>query len=425
MKKTLILFFTLTFVSLTQAVTIDECYRSANENYPLVKQYDLIEKSKDYSFSNACRNYLPQFIFSAQATLQSDVTDFPEEMQNLYQRAGIKMKGLSYDQYKVMLQMNQIIWDGGATAAKKRQIESDAEVKRLSIQKEIETIYSRVNQTYFGILMLQEQQKQSQNLKELLLSNLNLIRSQVRNGVAIPSDTEYIQVEVLQLEQKQVKIENAIHAYKQMLRLLTGLEISNNEVLEKPQPIELQGENKRTELLLFDSQIQQQKSLEQSIKAGSYPQISLFTQGFYGKPGLNMFNDMLYDEFTWNAIGGIRLQWNLSSFYTKKNSLNNISLSQSSIENNRSLFEWNIQQQETLQRNEIQKMEDVKTHDTEIVNLRTSIRKASESQYKNGVITINELLRNINNENDALLTRQMHDLELLNNMYNLKTTMNW
>ncbi|HOU68527.1 MAG TPA: TolC family protein [Paludibacteraceae bacterium] len=425
MKKTLILFFALTFVSLTQAVTIDECYRSANENYPLVKQYDLIEKSKDYSFSNACRNYLPQFIFSAQATLQSDVTDFPEEMQSMYQRAGINMKGLSYDQYKVMLQMNQIIWDGGTTAAKKRQIEADAEVKRLSIQKEIETIYSRVNQTYFGILMLQEQQKQSLNLKELLLSNLKIIRSKVKNGVAIPSDTEFIQVEVLQLEQKQVKIKNTILAYKQMLGLLTGQEISESEVLEKPQPIELQGENKRTELLLFDSQIKQQKSLEQSIKAGSYPNISLFAQGFYGKPGLNMFDDMLYDEFSWNAIGGIRLQWNLSSFYTKKNSLNNIGLSQSSIENNRSLFEWNIQQQETLQRNEIQKMEDVKTHDTEIVNLRTSIRKASESQYKNGVITINELLRNINNENDAILTQQMHDLELLNNIYNLKTTMNW
>ena len=69
-------------------------------------------------------------------------------------------------------------------------------------------------------------------------------------------------------------------------------------------------------------------------------------------------------------------------------------------------------------------MYDLKASDDEIVRLRESVRKASESKYRNGVITVNDLLRDIINENNAMVERSRHELELLKNIYDLKVVLN-
>lgn len=422
--KAFILFLALLPAS-ARCITIEECYRLARDNFPLTAQYGIIEKIGEYSFSNACRSYLPQLSFLAQATLQNEVSDFPEEMRALYKKVGIEMEGLSKDQYKVMLQLNQKIWDGGSTKAQKAQIAAETEVNRLRVEKEADAVRERVNQVYFGMLVLQAQLQQAENLRSLLLANKKTVDSQVKNGVALPSDAELIQVEIVSLGQKIVKIEMAAGAYRHVLGLLIGKELSGREPIERPSPAPVEEECLRTELKLFDAQIRQQNALRGSIWADNLPHLDFFVQGYYGRPGFNLFNDMMYDDFSWNAIGGIRLQWNISALYTRSNLLWKIGLAQESIGNDRALFEWNIAQQKTEKESNIAEMAEVSRRDVEIVGLRTSIRQASESQYKNGVVTINELLRNINNESDAQLAAQLHELELLKNGYDLKLTMNW
>ena len=34
-------------------ITLEECQRKTRENYPLVRQYGLIEKTKEYNLANA------------------------------------------------------------------------------------------------------------------------------------------------------------------------------------------------------------------------------------------------------------------------------------------------------------------------------------------------------------------------------------
>ena len=56
----------------------------AKENYPLIRQYELIDKTVEYSLSNVKKAYLPQFNLSAQATYQSAAADFPDELKRLF-----------------------------------------------------------------------------------------------------------------------------------------------------------------------------------------------------------------------------------------------------------------------------------------------------------------------------------------------------
>lgn len=65
-KKQIVLGIIALWVSIPvwgREITIEECYRKAQANYPLIKQYDLIEKSREYSVSNANKGYLPQISF--------------------------------------------------------------------------------------------------------------------------------------------------------------------------------------------------------------------------------------------------------------------------------------------------------------------------------------------------------------------------
>ena len=52
----------------TGHITLEECQQKTQDNYPLVRQYDLVEKTKEYNLENAARGYLPQFALSAKAS---------------------------------------------------------------------------------------------------------------------------------------------------------------------------------------------------------------------------------------------------------------------------------------------------------------------------------------------------------------------
>ncbi|MDR2773848.1 MAG: transporter, partial [Tannerella sp.] len=52
-RKTMFLVFTLSLTMPAFAqLSIEACYEKATANYPLVRQYGLIEQSRDYSLSN-------------------------------------------------------------------------------------------------------------------------------------------------------------------------------------------------------------------------------------------------------------------------------------------------------------------------------------------------------------------------------------
>lgn len=407
------------------AISLEECYTLARNNYPLVRQYELTEAMSRYSFENAAMGYVPQISVGAQATLQSDVTEFPEAFNNLLALAGVDMKGLSHDQYKVQLDISQTIWDGGYSKAQREAVKAQAEVSRLTLDKDIDALKTRINQMYFGILVMEENIRTSLYMDTLMTANLEIVESAVRNGTALASDTDNIRVELLSLRQQRRQLESAVRTYKDMLAIMIGRRIEDSEVFEKPEVMLVDTSlNKRTELLLFDARIREIELQKKMLDVAVMPKFAFFAQGWYGKPGLNIFDDMVYDRMSWNGIAGITFKWNISGFYTRKNDLRNIDLSQRSVELQRDAFKWNTDLQQTQIQNEIDRMYEMKASDDEIVRLRESVRKVSESKYRNGIITVNDLLRDIMNENKAKVERSRHELELLRNIYDLKVMLN-
>jgi len=422
-------------------ITLDKCQALARENYPLIKQYGLIEQSTDYSVANALKAYLPQVSFSAQATYQSDVASFPKKMSDMYEQIGINMKGLNKDQYRVALDVNQLIWDGGIARAQKESSKAEGNVSAQSVETELYALRERINMLYFGLLILNEQLRQNNLLQELLQSNYNTVDAYVKNGVAMPGDLQAIKAEQLTVSQQRIQIESAEKAYRTLLSVMTGQAIDDAATFVKP-PASFYGgslekslvnvtgsslaglSNNRPELRLFEMQSVQIEVRKRSIVASTMPRIGVFVQGFYGNPGLNLFKDMTEDKWTWNYIAGLRMQWNFGSFYTKKGDIAKLSLAQQQIDNRRETFLFNTGLQDIQQQQSIEKMRKMMIDDDEIIRLRMSIRQSSEAKFANGTITISELLKDITAESQALLSKTLHELEWLQNIYELKEIRN-
>ena len=340
-------------ISVRAQFSLDECQLFARENYPLIKQCGLIGLSTEYSVSNAAKAYLPQVSFAVQATYQSDVAAFPDQMTAIYEQFGINLKGLNKDQYKMALEVNQSVWDGGFTRAQKEYSRMEGEVSVQSVEAELYALRERINQLYFGILIIEEQLRQNDLLQELLQSNYNTIEAYVKNGVAMQGDLSSVKAEQLSVSQQRVQIESMAVAYYQMLSVMTGKKIERSFVPEKPVVIlgayddvgirsgsALAGvyepemiisgtrEGHRPELRLFEAQSAQFEAQERIVRASVMPRLGIFAQGYYGNPGLNLFKDMTENKWSWNYIAGLRLQWNIGNFYTKKGTLRKLSLAQ-------------------------------------------------------------------------------------------------
>ena len=407
------------------AISLDECYSLVRENYPLIKQYELTEAMSRFSFENAAMGYVPKITLGGQATYQSDVTAFPEVFESLLQMMGTDMAGLSKAQYKVQLEISQTIWDGGYAKARREAVKAQQEVSKLTLDQDMEALKTRVNQMYFGILVMETNLRASLDMDTLMTANLRAAESAVKNGTALQSDLDNIRVELLTLRQQRRQLESGIRTYKDMLALMIGRQIPDEETFKIPVPRIIDpAVNMRTELMLFDARIREIETQKKMLDVAVMPKFALFAQGWYGKPGLDIFNDIMYDRLSWNGIAGITFKWDISGFYTRKNDLRRIEMSQRSVQLQRDAFKWNTDIQRTQIQKEIDRMYDIKASDDEIVRLRKSVRMASESKYRNGVITVNELLRDIMSENSAVIERSRHELELLKNIYDLKVLLN-
>ena len=418
MKRMIFSFSFLLYVAGAYAqITLEECQRKTQDNYPLVHQYGLVEKTKEYNLENAAKGYLPQFALSAKASYQSDVTEIPVK------HPGVDLKGLSKDQYQVMLELQQKIWDGGGIRMQKKQTIAEAEVEKEKLNVDMYALNNRVNDLYFGILLLDEQIKQNTLLQDELERNYRQITAYVENGIANQADLDAVKVEQLNTKQKRVDLVSSRAAYLKMLSLLVGEALSPETVLEKPVPqsmVSAVSEIRRPELALFDAQGAGLQVQEKALNVRHLPQFGLFVQGAYGNPGLNM----LKNEFSPYYMAGVRLSWNFGSLYTLKNDRRVIEKKRQQLDNNRDVFLFNTRLEMTQQDQAIHSLEKQMRDDDEIIRLRTNIRKAAEAKVANGTLTVTEMLRELTNESLARQSKAMHEIQRLMGIYQLKYTIN-
>ena len=405
------------------AQTLEECQQLACDHYPEIRQYDLIRQSEQYDLSNAARSWLPQVSFSAQATWQNRVPEFPSALSGMLDQAGVSLRGLDKDQYKVALEVNQTIWDGGQSQADRRVIEATADEHRQATEVDLYAVKGRVNDLYFGILLLEERLGQTDLTIALLQSNLDKVRSLVTNGVAMQTDADAVEAELLSIQQQRVQIEASRESYRRMLELFIGQRLA--ERLERPELVEaVSGESARPELAWIDAQQERLAAQELSVKSATRPRFGVFAQGYYGYPGLDYFAGMVSTDWTWNALIGVKMSWNFGAYYTKKNRLSNLRVAKQQLDIQRDVFLFNTDLQVAEEQGNISRLRRALADDDRIVALRRSVREAAESKLRNGVIDTNDLLRKIIDEASARSARSLREVELLKAIYELKYTIN-
>lgn len=422
MKKKTISFALIMMATAIQAQTLEECQLAAEKNYPIIKQYDLISQTTQLTVRNIQKGWLPQITIAAQATYQSDVTSWPESMQGTFQQLGINMKGLSKDQYKVGIDLQQTIYDGGTISSLRSIARQEEKVQKAQVETNLYQVRKRVNEMYFSLLLLNEQIKLNDDVKALLLSSEKKLASMLKGGTIATSDFENIRAERLSVEQQNESLKSQQQMLQHLLSTFCGIKVS---YVQKPAPFDTTiSTNKRPEMLLFDNQLQLSSIKEKALKSQVRPKLGVFAQGFYGYPGLNMFEDMMNRKWSLNGMVGVKLSWNIGALYSLKNDKAKLRLQREMTENAREIFLFNNQLEEIQQNENIKRYHTMKQTDDEIIMLRTNIRKAAESKLSHGIIDINNLLREINNENAAKIQQTIHDIEMLKEMYNLKYTNN-
>ena len=422
MKKKIISFALIMMATAIQAQTLEECQLAAEKNYPMIKQYDLISQTTQLTVKNIMKGWLPQIAIAAQATYQSDVTSWPESMKATLQQLGINMKGLSKDQYKVGIDLQQTIYDGGTISSMRSIARQEEKVQKAQVETNLYQVRKRVNEMYFSLLLLNEQIKLNDDVKALLLSSEKKLASMLKGGTIATSDFENIKAERLSVEQQNESLKSQQQMLQHLLSTFCGIKVSN---VQKPAPFKTTiSMNKRPEMLLFDNQLQLSSVKEKALNSQVRPKLGIFAQGFYGYPGLNMFEDMMNRKWSLNGIIGVKLSWNVGALYSLKNDKAKLRLQREMTENAREIFLFNNQLEEIQQNENIKRYHTMKKTDDEIIMLRTNIRKAAESKLSHGIIDINNLLREINNENAAKIQQTIHDIEMLKEMYNLKYTNN-
>ena len=419
--KTITLFLALvSYAPCFAQLSIEACYEKARANYPLIKQYGLIEKTKEYNLSNAAKGYLPQVTFSAQATYQSDVTEIPIDLDAIG-LTGVEIPSVSQDQYKMELALSQTLWDGGAIRSERKALRTQAEVDQRDMDVSMYAINERVNQLYFGVLLAEAQLEQNKVLQAELRRSCEQVSSYIKNGIAQQSDLDAIRVDLLKAKQTEAQFEHTKRAYREMLSRLIGEEIGEETRLVKPEAVRpLTKENNRPELELYQARIRNLRAQDSRITAGMMPKLGLFVTGGYGKPGLDMFED----NFKVYYLAGVKLSWNLGSLYTRKNDRRKIQTGIRSIETQRETFLFNTSLDVAQRNATIDKYIDQLKYDDEIIALRGSVKRASEAKMANGTLSGTDLTRDIHAEQSAIQDKILHEMELLQAIYNLKYVTN-
>lgn len=394
------------------SATINECYLWSKDNFPLTKQMDIIDKTTQFSLSNASKANLPQINLNGQASYQSDVTSLPIDIPNM------EIPTIDKDQYKIYGDLYQPLTNFSNVNTRKQQIELSGEIEKQQIEIDLYQLKSRINQIYFGVLLINEKIEQFEIIQSDLDSALVKIEAAIANGTATLTDKRLFNVERISIDQKIEENKSNQLTFLQMLSTLTGKNISEATVLEKPIIQTVISAINRPELQLFNLQNTAIGIQEKQLNNSLMPNVGLFAQGGYGRPALNF----LSNEFEFYYITGLRVNWNLSSFYQLKNTKKILSISNDKIANQRETFLLNTGLTQSQQSAEITKFQGLIKSDKEITTIREEILKTAKVQLDNGIITTIDYVKFLNDVNKAKQMFLLHETQLLLAQYNLKTT---
>lgn len=414
-RKTFIsIFLSIPFLSISQTVSLSDCRKMAHDNYPAIKQYNMVESMREYNVSNAVKGWFPQISIQAGAYAFTDIINESEQTAQM---------GLSTKNHVAsgLIGIRQNIYDGGQINAVKNVANAQADVQKHQLDITMHQVYEQVEQIFFGILTIDEQLRQNEILQNDLDVSAGTIKSLISGGLANQSDLDAITVEQIKAQQQADALSTSRSAYINMLGVFIGKTLNDDITLEKPSMILPVAKNmwgqECSEMYYYDSQNRLLESQRKQLDTKLRPTIGLMGAGIIH----STVTDLAHNQ---TVFGGITLSWNIGALYTRKNDIRKLDVKRRQNENMRETFLFNNRLQNEDNDGKISLLRKQLEKDSQIISLRENIRLSNETKVKLGTETVNELIRSINAVSNAKQQQSMHELQLLQAIYHSNTINN-
>jgi len=404
------------FTQQVKEITLDYCYGKAEQNHPLSQNFQLIDRAAELKIENLNKNYLPDFDLNGSAHYQSDVTKVP----SIVPMSEFRIEPIDKDWYKLTLDLQQTVYDGGLTKRNKMVEQAEKQIKAQEARVEIYKVKDQVNKLYFNILSLQENIRILKLHEEVLQQRMKEVEAAVGSGALLESDLDQLQAELIKIDQGMKELEIGMDVSGKILSEIIGEKIPEDALYKLPSPEIRKAYDPRTrpEYALMDYEQLKLETLKELTTARDIPKVFGFGQLGYGRPGFDMLNND-FEEF---YIVGLKLNWSIYEWGKTKNEKEILEISKEMIENRKRNFDRVITIQSEEQLSEIKKFRMLIEKDREILELREKVTATYGSRLRNGVITTADYLEQLNAESEARLNLKLHEIRLAAAMINYQTT---
>jgi len=407
------------YAQLPDTLTLGLCHAVAVSSYPTADRSALLSSASEIQQKKHNAKYLPQVQINGQATYQSDVTKvdviippfyLPPPVDVEVSPAPLDTPIPPNDQYRVTMDVYQVIYDGGITGKQKKLDLTGYEIEKQKVKVELHRLKENINTIFFSIILMQENEKLLAILIDELNNKLKDINTAVEYGVALSTDRDVLRAEIIRVEQQLDETIIQRHAFIKILGELMSEQLPRDAVLSIPQNSisSLTNEPLRPEIQIYDLQRSMLEESKDLVTSTWMPKLSGFGQLGYGNPGLNM----LEDKFTPFYIVGARLNWQIWNWNQTKREKQILGLRQEIVDTEKRTFDKNLNV--TLEQHlaDMKKYETLILKDREVIDLRSNISKTASSQLDNGVITSSDYVSRLNEEAQSKLNMEVHKVRL-------------
>ena len=414
-KRVLILFILIIpFVSGLKGqkvLTLKECYEMAIAAAPIATEREAYSQISAVKDKNLSKGWLPTLDASGSFIYNSSVVDMTDVLGSI-PIPGIAdlIKPLPHEQYKITVDINQVIYDGGAVRNAKALEKSDLSINQKQTETDLYKLRGQINTCYFNLLLLNRKKELLNNYLELISKRIVSLQSALSNGVITKSDIDVLTSEKINLIQQLSENETLKGSLLKILSILTGSETdSSTELILPAASDEMTTELSRPELELYDLRKEQLSAGLKVLESKRMPKAFGFaTLGYGNPPGNNFFKD----EFAPYYMLGASIKWNIFDWNKTRNEKQLINLQQGILEKRKSDLTENLNRLLEAKNAEIVNLNSMLESDTALIAIRKRITGTAESQYENGTITATEFLNALNSERQAMINYEIHKINL-------------
>ncbi len=417
MKKWIVIIFLIScFASPAQqeGITLQACLDSAVQHYPGIRQLEINQEISSLNIKSFGADYYPRLYLNAQAHYQSDVTKVPVVLPQF------APPELPNDWYKINLDIEQMIYDGGLTSSQKKLEMAKQNVSDQKVQVELYQLKERIYSWFFTVIYLNKNIEILDILHKNLQVRIDEMEVALEEGVLLSSDVDALKVELYNIQQQIIALGEDMSALMEALSIQTGFEIdsANRLILPAISIDDYAFENNRPEYILFSKQQAQLSEMGSLSQVKRRPVFSAFGQAGYGRPGYDMLNENFDDYY----MIGLRMRWHIWDWGKVKREKQVYGLQNGIIRAQKETFDQNLRSDLAKRIAEIKKYEKIISTDEEIVHLQENVMNTVDAQFRNGTVTSTNYLIEVNKLVKARLNLEAHKLQLVYARYQYITT---